>query len=375
MTIRIFICYSQDDFKGRGIKLRNYLSKVVTDSEVYIDQSKLKGQKWREINNKKLEEADIVLVILTPAALQSHEVAREVHLAQKLKKTILPCKDDNLELDWKEIPWDLDTLDGINFGDDEVLRTVLFREIMKIIKQLTGKRSIKIAEQVEFGVNLIVVQRGSIPVIVNTQKFELPYLIHSGELSFALARVDKATSSIVIDIDCKKESNFEITLPRSLIDSKRGTDDDIFFVLVDGVDTEFKEITNTDKRILTISVPACAQNVEIIGTQIFGISYPGVIKYENIVKILKGSGSKQVARYFEPEVLTIKRGERVRWENNDTVSHTITDGNPTDSNSGTRFDSGLFRSGKNFDITINEKGIFNYFCVVHPWETGKIIVE
>lgn len=359
---------------ARGIKLRNYLSKVIPDSDVYIDQTKTKGHNWREINDKKLEEANIVLVILTPAALLSHEVLREVNIAKKLNKRIVPCKHDSLDLEWKDIPWDLGKLDGVKFEDGEILRTRLYKEINKIIKEMTNKRSLLIAEQIQFSVD-ISIANSPIPVIVNNRKFELPYFVQSGSLKFSLATVDKDSASILVDIECKEDSKVDLTLPRALIDSTDANADEPFFILVDGKEVSFTEKESSPKeRTLGIPIPANSQQIEIIGKQLLGISFTGITKPENIIKILHGSSSSHGGKYLEPELLAIKVGEKVRWQNDDTAAHTITSGNPTDGPDG-RFDSSLFGPGKSFEVTFNEKGNVNYHCMVHPWKIGKIIVE
>ena len=41
----------------------------------------------------------------------------------------------------------------------------------------------------------------------------------------------------------------------------------------------------------------------------------------------------------------------------------------------TLFDSGLTMAGSTYKIRFNNKGTFDYFCMVHPWKMGKIIVE
>lgn len=360
---------------GRGIKLRNYLSKVLVDSEIYIDQEKTKGQNWQETNDKELGEADIILVILTPAALQSQEVLREVRLAQQSKKRIIPCKDDNLDLDWKDIPWKLSNCDGIDFENDEILRTRLYKEINRIKKELNGERSLIIAQQLQFSVD-ISITHGSMPVIVNNKKFELPYLVKSGSLRFVLAKVDTESISILVDVECEEDSRFEITLPRELIDSRDTNNDEPFFVLIDGQEVSIteKKSSPTD-RILDIPIPSDSHQVEIIGKQLLGISYTGVAKSENIVNILFNSHNMHGGKYLEPETLTINVGEKVRWENHDKTSHTITSGGPGDDNTGSQFDSGLFKSGGTFEITFNEKGTYEYCCVIHPWKIGHIIVE
>jgi len=94
----------------------------------------------------------------------------------------------------------------------------------------------------------------------------------------------------------------------------------------------------------------------------------------NTIKILSGSSTSHGGKYLEPEILTIKVGEKVKWQNNDTAAHTITSGDQ-ENGPGGHFDSSLFGPGKSFEVTFNEKGNFTYHCVVHPWKIGKIIVQ
>lgn len=64
----------------------------------------------------------------------------------------------------------------------------------------------------------------------------------------------------------------------------------------------------------------------------------------------------------------------VRWENADTAAHTVTSGTPEDGPDGI-FDSGLFAPGKDFQYQFTEAGNFEYFCLVHPWMAGVVIVS
>ena len=374
MIVKIFIAYSHEDFFARGIKLRNYLSKHIPDSDVYIDQSKAKGQKWHEINEKKLEESDIALVILTPAALQSHEVLREVKEAQKANKRILPCKDDNLELDWKDLPWGLNELEGIKFEEDEVLRTRAYREVTNIIKDLFGTRTISVAESFEFTLKARIVT-GKVPILYNQRSFEMSYLVKKGSLVFQSAKVDEDALSVYMKVNCKEDTELDLILPRELIDSKLDQKDYVFFVLVDGLEIVYSEEESTENdRTLTITLAKGTHGIEIIGTQLLGISFAGGTKPENVVRILSGSGTPHEGKYLDPEILTIKQGEKVKWENFDSAAHTITSGTPEKGPNGI-FDSSLFMAGHSFEITLNEKGTFDYHCMVHPWKTGKIIVK
>ena len=77
---------------------------------------------------------------------------------------------------------------------------------------------------------------------------------------------------------------------------------------------------------------------------------------------------------FVPSMVTIDVGGEVTWENNDTAAHTVTSGTPTGGPDG-HFDSSLVMAGSSFFHTFDEAGTFDYFCMVHPWMEGTVVVE
>jgi len=77
---------------------------------------------------------------------------------------------------------------------------------------------------------------------------------------------------------------------------------------------------------------------------------------------------------FIPSPVTINVGGIVTWENNDTAAHTATGGSATEGPSGV-FDSSLIMAGSSFSHTFDAAGTFDYFCMVHPWMVGAVIVE
>jgi len=77
---------------------------------------------------------------------------------------------------------------------------------------------------------------------------------------------------------------------------------------------------------------------------------------------------------FIPSPVTINVGGIVTWENNDTAAHTATGGSATEGPSGV-FDSSLIMAGSSFSHTFEDAGTFDYFCMVHPWMVGAVIVE
>lgn len=85
-------------------------------------------------------------------------------------------------------------------------------------------------------------------------------------------------------------------------------------------------------------------------------------------------GCEENDECFLPSTVVIGVGGTVTWTNDDTAAHTVTSGSVENGPDGT-FDSSIFMAGKTFEHTFEEAGEYDYFCIVHPWMTGKIIVE
>ncbi len=78
---------------------------------------------------------------------------------------------------------------------------------------------------------------------------------------------------------------------------------------------------------------------------------------------------------FDPNVVNINVGDSVTWTNADTVGHTATSGQPSDNTTGTVWDSSLIKAGGTYTSPpFTTAGTYNYFCQVHPWMTGQVIV-
>jgi predicted secreted protein with PEFG-CTERM motif len=77
---------------------------------------------------------------------------------------------------------------------------------------------------------------------------------------------------------------------------------------------------------------------------------------------------------FLPATVTIGVGGMVEFVNGDNAAHTSTAGTPQDGPSGV-WDSSLVMVGMSFTTPALEAGEYPYFCMVHPWMTGLVIVE
>ncbi len=97
------------------------------------------------------------------------------------------------------------------------------------------------------------------------------------------------------------------------------------------------------------------------------------------VSIPNGSslpGCEETSECYMPYVTTVSVGGTVTWTNEDTAAHTVTSGTLDDSESvGALFDSSIVMVGKTFEHTFDEAGTYDYFCIVHPWMTGQVVVE
>ncbi len=86
-------------------------------------------------------------------------------------------------------------------------------------------------------------------------------------------------------------------------------------------------------------------------------------------------GCEETNECWNPNEVNVEVGGEVTWSNDDTAAHTVTSGTPSDSDSvGAIFDSSLLMAGSTFSQTFDEAGSVDYFCIVHPWMQGVIIV-
>jgi predicted secreted protein with PEFG-CTERM motif len=77
---------------------------------------------------------------------------------------------------------------------------------------------------------------------------------------------------------------------------------------------------------------------------------------------------------FIPATVTIGVGGQVTFSNNDAAAHTSTAGTPADGPSGA-WDSSLVMMNSAYTTPALDAGEYPYFCMVHPWMTGLVIVE
>ena len=70
---------------------------------------------------------------------------------------------------------------------------------------------------------------------------------------------------------------------------------------------------------------------------------------------------------YQPESLTVKRGDTVVWRNRDVVPHTAT--------APGKFDSGLIANGASWSWTAGQAGRFDYVCTYPPGMEAGVVVQ
>ena len=87
-------------------------------------------------------------------------------------------------------------------------------------------------------------------------------------------------------------------------------------------------------------------------------------------------GCEETNECYTPSTVTVDVGGKVIMINTDNAAHTFTSGDPTMPETvQALFHSGLLMKDGSYDWTPTEEGTIPYFCMVHPWMEGIIIVQ
>jgi plastocyanin len=91
--------------------------------------------------------------------------------------------------------------------------------------------------------------------------------------------------------------------------------------------------------------------------------------HEAMVKVAATSATVTIDHHaFAPAALTIAVGTTVTWRNADDTPHTVTEKNRV-------FRSDGLDTGDSFSHTFTTPGDYTYFCSLHPFMVGEIVVK
>jgi hypothetical protein len=125
-----------------------------------------------------------------------------------------------------------------------------------------------------FSISLVISSAEATIFSLENQNIE--YEIEGGTVADMV--IDSNFIELIVEIDSTDDGILQITFPRALLDAKFNNDDDIFFVIVDGFDTEYIELTNgANSRTLIIPFFTGDTQVEIIGTNVLELGIEEII--------------------------------------------------------------------------------------------------
>ena len=100
-------------------------------------------------------------------------------------------------------------------------------------------------------------------------------------------------------------------------------------------------------------------------------------KADVTLTILEGAAT-QGSPDYDPDKLTIKKGNTILVENKDLMPHTVTNGKgASDPTSGKLFDTSIINGGefKVLETSNVDAGTHPFYCSVHPYMTGTLTVQ
>ncbi|AFS81726.1 blue (type1) copper domain-containing protein [Candidatus Nitrosopumilus koreensis AR1] len=127
----------------------------------------------------------------------------------------------------------------------------------------------------------------------------------------------------------------------------------------------------------------------ILSIILFSGSIPFAFADEYIVDIPFGAYNPELNTpaevWYDPPLINVIVGDTITWYNDDRETHTVTSGDGPgrfgwmdNKNFGKPdgiFDSGEFSPGDSWSYKFEESGTFSYFCTIHPWMEGIVVVE
>jgi plastocyanin len=70
---------------------------------------------------------------------------------------------------------------------------------------------------------------------------------------------------------------------------------------------------------------------------------------------------------YKPETITIPKGTKLEWENDDDIPHTVVETRG-------KFLSPALDTEDKYAFTFDVPGTYDYFCSLHPHMKGKVVV-
>jgi len=195
-----FISYSHIDGTELTENLYDYLTDFLPNFQPVYDENVPEGERLEKIK-EKISLCNILVVIITPATIQSNAVKEEIELAKKLGLKIIPCKDKYTGISWSDLPWDLSNYKGIEFENPGELKRKLVFALSKLLREIEEESE---PSRTKIQASKESVYKG-LPMIVSTDKSV--YLQDSDMICSVIVSDNSNTNPISIKIfdEAKKQ--------------------------------------------------------------------------------------------------------------------------------------------------------------------------
>ena len=110
-------------------------------------------------------------------------------------------------------------------------------------------------------------------------------------------------------------------------------------------------------------VPRFAFSAALISALLLSGASTGIADEKPVVHSVVIEGTS-----FNPQSLTVRRGDIIVWKNKDHFPHTVTARN-------LQFDSHILAEDHSWKYTAKVRGEFPYFCTLHQTMRGMLIVK
>jgi plastocyanin len=110
------------------------------------------------------------------------------------------------------------------------------------------------------------------------------------------------------------------------------------------------------------------------GTSVTNMSAGTSTSSISAVSIVSGSSLPSNREFYVPKTVETTVGSMINWKNEDFGPHTVTSGDMTTGKTGV-FDSNIMQKGSTFSFLFDKVGEYDYFCTLHPFMTGRVIVK
>ncbi|HEX2014827.1 MAG TPA: plastocyanin/azurin family copper-binding protein [Nitrososphaera sp.] len=117
----------------------------------------------------------------------------------------------------------------------------------------------------------------------------------------------------------------------------------------------------------------------IAAIETLGTSEAKIGRTDSVDIVANDEGDSLSAGLFVPDEIEVKKKTTITWTNTDPLlRHTVTEGSELLTSEGhiPLFDSGpIAADGGTYSHTFSKKGEFYYYCNIHPFITGEIVVK